>query len=158
MHKFEPNECGGELAYVRACRSVRVAYCIYLEGVTGKKEVAHIYCAMGLKKQHNFQQIILGRFKDLTMGALFVAAVCNSLQVAFRGELLSVVESMNAKNRDAARAKFMQVVCNDCQLTLSQEQYLNFSLENKRFIEIEEHNQTPPSSKLASSMPSVVEA
>ena len=85
---------------------------------------------MGLEKQHHFQQVILGRFNDLTIGAHFLSAVCSELAVSFRAELLSVVESMNAKNRDAARAKFMQVACNDCKLPLSQEQYLTFSLEN----------------------------
>ena len=78
LHKYEEQDFGGEPVYVRACWSVRLAYCTVVEEDTGEsREIAHIYCAMGLRKQHNFQQIILGRFKDLTIGAHFLAAVCS---------------------------------------------------------------------------------
>ena len=96
LHKYEQQEFGGELVYVRACRSVRVAYSTVVEKAAGDHEIAHIYCAMGLEKQHHFQQVILGRFKDLTVAAHFLSVVCSSLKVSFRAELLSVVESMNA--------------------------------------------------------------
>ena len=90
LHKYDQQDFGGELVYARACRSVRVAYSTVVERANGDVEVAHIYCAMGLEKQHHFQQVILGRFKDLTIGAHFLSAVCSELAVSFRAELLSV--------------------------------------------------------------------
>ena len=102
LHKYDPEEFGGELVYVRACRSVRLAYSTLVQSATSEQEIAHIYCAMGLDKQHHFVQIVLGRFKDLTIGAHFIAAACAQLQATFRAELLSVLESMNVKNRDRA--------------------------------------------------------
>ena len=63
LHKYDLEEIGGELVYVKACRSIRVAYCVVVLTVKGEQEIAHIYCAMGLDKQHHFQQVILGRFK-----------------------------------------------------------------------------------------------
>ena len=48
LHKYDQQEFGGDLVYVRACRSVRVAYSTVVERAAGDQEIAHIYCAMGL--------------------------------------------------------------------------------------------------------------
>ena len=71
LHKFDKQDFGGEPVYVKACHTTRVAYGIVVEGDAGEQELAHVYCAMGLDNQHNFQQVLLGRFKDLTIGAHF---------------------------------------------------------------------------------------
>ena len=57
LHKYELHEFGGEPVYVRQCRSVRVAYSTVVERATGDQEIAHIYCAMGLKKQHHSSKL-----------------------------------------------------------------------------------------------------
>ena len=74
----------------------RMAYSTVVDKAAGDHEIAHIYCTMGLEKQHHFQQVILARFKDFTIAAHFLFVVCSVLAVSFRAELRSVVESMNA--------------------------------------------------------------
>ena len=63
LHKYDQYNFGGEPAYVRQCHSVRVAFGSHVQSANGQDEISHMYCAMGLEKQHKFQQVILGRLK-----------------------------------------------------------------------------------------------
>ena len=112
LHKFEQIGFGQEIVYVKQCVSIRMAHTTQLQqSDRPPRELSHVYCAMGLNKQHHFQQVVLGRFKNLTIAGYFVAAASAVLQIDFREELVSVLETMSQSNREKARQQFCRACC-----------------------------------------------
>jgi hypothetical protein len=129
LHKYAEENFAEELVYVRACNSVRVAFTTILTATDSTREMSHVYCAMGLEKQHSFQQVVLGRFKDLSIGAHFLAAACDLLNVPFRKELLTVVGSMNMANQDKAKTSFLHTALSVCRVQMVETSHLNFDCD-----------------------------
>lgn len=130
LHKWMAEEFGNELVYVRQCHSIRVAYTTQTVKTGSEKELAHIYCAMGLRKQSDYQQIILGRFDSLSIAAHFLAVAVKTLKVQFRSELFSVLQCMTDANIRRARETFLNVAMGICGLEMLETSRLSFETDS----------------------------
>jgi hypothetical protein len=74
-HKKEAINVDGTVHIVERCGSDRPAFSMFRESESTKEEICHFYAAMGLARQHSFQQACLAVVKDQDLAlSLCVAA------------------------------------------------------------------------------------
>ena len=103
-HKREDREVGPYRMIIKECTSERPAMVImFLHNDPSIRpvELMHLYAAMGLQDQHEVQQMLLGRFRDLTLTVCLTQVAVETFSLS--GYVLQNVADEGSKGALAER-------------------------------------------------------
>ena len=117
-HQKATWEFGEETVVLSKCRSDRAAFAVVVEqplpgdrGAPVRTEWSHTYCAMGLPKQHAWQQTILARIRNVDVAACFLKAVVRILGAGFYRSLVSFGGGRTNNSRNSSGTPWLCRTC-----------------------------------------------